>query len=117
MLRLVWVMGLASLILAPTPGPTGACGATDAVADAADTCLITGSWECRRMQVLGELTSDEEVQECVDELARLCATAMWPLECQPYPTNREVDFCVETLQRADTVDVPFDEIPECDFCP
>ena len=117
-LRTALVLAMASLIVAPSPGQTGGCGATAPEADAADTCLTVGSWECVRAQQRGELDAGEEVlQACVDEVADACATAMWPLECQPYPLQREVDACVEELMRADRLDTPSSEIPECDFCP
>ena len=117
-LRLLLVCGLASLILAPTPGATGGCGNADEPAEFASSCTEWRSWDCVRARNRGELRDDYALQVCVDEQDQRCADiGDWPLTCEPVPTNRNVANCVEQLQRADMVDVPFEEIPECDFCP
>ena len=116
--RLLLLGALGSLLVAPAPGKTGGCGATNGLADAEQACLTVGSWECVRDQQSGILgAGDEVLQECVDAVGDGCSGSMWPLECQPYPTQREVDACVEQLQRADQLSTPSEDIPECDFCP
>ena len=113
------LLGLGALIVGPAPGATGGCGAQDVEADFVASCVEFRSWDCVRKSQRGDLDATEEaLQSCVDEEAVICEEiGFWRTDCQPYPTHRDVDNCVEQLQRADTLLTPFDEIPECDFCP
>lgn len=117
-LRALGLLTLGALIVGPTPGQTGGCGNADQPAPFVSSCSEWRAWDCVRARSRGDLTDDEALQMCVDEEDQACREiADWPLDCQPFPTVRDVNNCIEQLQRADMVDVPFEEIPECDFCP
>ena len=117
-LRLIGLLALGALIVGPAPGSTGGCGNADEPAPFVSSCSEWRAWDCVRDRSRGDLADDDELQACVDAENQACMDiGDWPLDCQPFPTMRAVNNCVEQLQRADMVNVPLEELPECDFCP
>lgn len=114
-LRLVLLLGLLALSLGPAPGEVGGCGAEVEEADAEAFCLAQTAWDCRRQEARGEIGA-EEVQGCVDQSVVDCEGTNWPFTCQPFPTDRQAQACIDQLSLASNVDRAIADIPECQLC-
>ena len=112
-MKRVILMGLRTLAVGPAPGEVGGCGSDSTVADAEDFCRQRDAWECRRLEYLGEIV---DVQGCVDVIPAECEGFNWPFTCQPFPTNRQVQACLDALALTSNVEKELSEIPECTLC-
>lgn len=106
----------AAALVGPAPGDVGSCGEAPRGVDATEYCRIREAWLCRRQQARGELTPAQE-RTCIDNaVARCRSVAGWPPDCQPRPTQREAQACIDQLRRKDNLDTPVSEIPRCHLC-
>ncbi len=108
------MLALLTLCVGPAPGEVGGCGSEATVADARDFCQQRDAWECRRAEFRGEI---DDVQACVDLIPDACASANWLFSCEPFPTNRETQGCIDQLALVTNIDKESSEIPECQPCP
>ncbi len=112
-MKRIALMALLALAAGPAPGEVGGCGSDAVVADAEDFCRQRDAWECRRREYRGEI---DDVQSCVDAVEPSCEGFNWPFTCQPFPTNREVQACLDALALVSNATRELGEIPQCQLC-
>ena len=112
MKRALIVVGLAALLVGPTPGATGGCGADplDGPADVIRYCMEKEELACERQRLRGDL-EEEEANDCRRAVRLLCARRFWPADCRP--TRRVAQGCLNALPAVETLHTPEDEIEEC----
>ncbi|MEM9067782.1 MAG: hypothetical protein AAGE52_04725 [Myxococcota bacterium] len=112
-MRAMILIGLLALCVGPAPGEVGGCNSDTTVADAEDFCRQQSAWICRRQEFRGEIA---DVQGCVDEIPAACAGSNWPFTCQPFPTNREAQACIDALALESNVETPVEDLSACNLC-
>ena len=118
MKRALIVVGLAALLVGPTPGATGSCGGDplDGPADVIRYCMEKEELGCQRQRLRGEI-EQEEANDCRRAVRLLCARRFWPADCRP--SQRIAQACLNALHAVETLQTPEDEIEECQavkFC-
>ena len=119
--RALMVVGLAclsALLVGPTPGATGACGADplDGPADVIAYCMEKEELGCERRRLRGKIDENMAL-DCRRAVRQLCERRFWPADCRP--TRRVAQACLNALHAVETLSTPDDEIEECQqekFC-
>lgn len=103
---------LALLSLGPAPGHVGACGEGTSAADPSQFCLEAGAWRCARRRARGEILPEEELG-CRNEFMLMCPGSAWPPDCDPPPTERQTDLCIDALSSAGRIGEAEPDLVEC----
>jgi hypothetical protein len=114
MKRIALLALLFVLLAAPTPGAVGSCGTgseLQAPAELETYCKDREELICVRRYLRKELSIDDR-DDCRREVIDLCERRFWAPECRP--TRRQANACLNALRAKETVDIPEDELDECD---
>lgn len=100
-------------ILAPTPGNVGGCTDEGGLSDAEQFCVDRDALYCARDFRKGFI--DEEAYDaCLADVEMGCFGFAWnPEVCDPPPTQRRVDACVNALRSVEKLSIPNTMVLEC----
>lgn len=110
LLMLPWML----LLTGPAPGEVGGCGADAFLSQPEDFCRDRAAWICRRQQARGEI---RDIDACFATIPNTCEGAAWPPSCVPLPTQRVTNACIDALSLVENLDVPPEDLSECNICP
>lgn len=97
----VVLVGLAAMLMGPTPGHVGGCGSSADIADAEFYCFEREIAVASRS---GRVPDGTAIRD-------RCTGTNWPPDCAP--TQTEVNTCLAALEDRARRDTPFEGIEEC----
>ena len=105
---------LALLTVGPAPGDIGGCGDLDQIADPIYHCERRVIIDCARRNALDP---SFDVNGCISTNQAPCQRVnRWI--CEPAPSVRQSQACLDAFQDVDNIRVPYESIPECmTLCP